>query len=108
MAERLESAEHSPAGDGAEAGSGGEEREEDNPRVVDLTASDDGEEETASRPSPSERLACVGQPRSEADGMGLPGGAQISQATSRNPNAGRLLPGTYEIILCVDFIETTG
>uniref|UniRef100_A0A8D2ZHE8 Crossover junction endonuclease MUS81 n=1 Tax=Scophthalmus maximus TaxID=52904 RepID=A0A8D2ZHE8_SCOMX len=28
--------------------------------------------------------------------------------TSRKPNAGLLLPGTYEIVLCVDFIETTG
>ncbi|KAG7218664.1 hypothetical protein INR49_019788 [Caranx melampygus] len=31
-----------------------------------------------------------------------------SQRTSRNTNGDRLLPGTYDIILCVDFIETTG
>lgn len=97
MAERLETAEHSPAGDSGEVGSEGEEREENNPRVVDLTVSDDSEDESSSRPSPA-----------EADGMGSPGRAQISQARSRNPNAGCLLPGTYEIILCIDFIETTG
>lgn len=97
LAERLESAEHGPAGDRGEVGSEGEEQEENNPGVVDLTASDDGEDEPSSRSGPA-----------EADGMVLPGRAQISQARSRNPNAWSLLPGTYEIILCVDFIETTG
>lgn len=105
MAERLESAEHgtkdSSEGDREEIGSEGEE-EEDGPGVVDLTGSD---EESS---SPAERPACVAQTRPEADGMGLSGKAQNSQATSRKLNAACLLPGTYEIILCVDFIETTG
>lgn len=113
LAERLESAEHgtksSPEGNREEVRSEGEEEEEDGPGVVDLTGGDDdGEEESSSRHNPAERLACVTRPRGEVDGMGLSGKAQDSQATSRRPNAGCLLPGTYEIILCVDFIETTG
>lgn len=112
MAKRLELAEHgtrsSPEGNREEVRSEGEE--EDGPGVVDLTCSDDddAEEGTSSRHNPAERLACVTRPRSEDDGMGSSGKAQGSQATNRKPNAGRLLPGTYEIILCVDFIETTG
>lgn len=58
--------------------------------------------------SPTEKPTCAAQPRSEIDGIGFSGKLQNSQATSKKPNAGCLLPGTYEIILCVDFIETTG
>lgn len=52
--------------------------------------------------------AAGAQRRTEADGTVPPGRAQTGQTTGRNPNAGDLLPGTYDIILCVDFIETTG
>lgn len=113
MAERLESAEHgtkgSPEGSREEVRSEGEE--EVGPGVVDLTCSDDdedAEEGTSSRHNPAERPACVTWPRGEDDGMGSSGKAQDSQATNRKQNAGCLPPGTYEIILCVDFIETTG
>nr|XP_046236993.1 crossover junction endonuclease MUS81 [Scatophagus argus]XP_046236994.1 crossover junction endonuclease MUS81 [Scatophagus argus]XP_046236995.1 crossover junction endonuclease MUS81 [Scatophagus argus] len=102
LAERLESIK-----DGTEEvdrgevrSEGQEEEEEDSPGVVDLTGSDDDEEEGT---HPAESLTCVVQPRGETDGT-----AQNSQATSRKPNLGSLLPGAYEIILCVDFIETTG
>lgn len=78
-----------------------EEEEEGGPGVVDLTGSDEGEEDKED--SPVERLTCVAQ--SAADGMGISG---KPQAASRKPNPAYLLPGTYEIILCVDFIETTG
>ncbi|KAM9335655.1 crossover junction endonuclease MUS81 [Symphorus nematophorus] len=118
LAERLDSAEHGtkdgPDGDREEVRSEGEEDEEEEdggPGVVDLTGSDDGEEEDEKeqeRIRPAEGLTCVQQQRSEADGMGLSGKPQNSLATSRKPNAGCLLPGTYEILLCVDFIETTG
>uniref|UniRef100_A0A4W6C866 Crossover junction endonuclease MUS81 n=1 Tax=Lates calcarifer TaxID=8187 RepID=A0A4W6C866_LATCA len=43
------------------------------------------------------------RPGSDVDGT-----ESDSQTTSRKTNGGCLLPGTYEIILCVDFIETTG
>uniref|UniRef100_A0A7N8YFZ2 Crossover junction endonuclease MUS81 n=1 Tax=Mastacembelus armatus TaxID=205130 RepID=A0A7N8YFZ2_9TELE len=36
------------------------------------------------------------------------GKPQDSQAASKKASGGCLLPGTYEILLCVDFIETTG
>uniref|UniRef100_A0A3B4GAQ2 Crossover junction endonuclease MUS81 n=1 Tax=Pundamilia nyererei TaxID=303518 RepID=A0A3B4GAQ2_9CICH len=39
---------------------------------------------------------------------GKPQDSQTTMTTSRKPNAECLLPGTYEIMLCVDFIETTG
>ncbi|KAI3376160.1 hypothetical protein L3Q82_016685, partial [Scortum barcoo] len=111
LAERLEAAEQATK-DGAEGEreelrSEGEEEEEGGPGVVDLTGSDDDEEEEEEvRVQPAERPTCVAPPRSDGDGVS--GKPQISQATSRNPNAGCLLPGSYEIILCVDFIETTG
>ncbi|KAK9524983.1 hypothetical protein VZT92_017339 [Zoarces viviparus] len=107
LAERLESVEEDtedgPEGDGEEARS---EEEECGAGLVDLTASDDEEEEDGT--PPAERPACVAQQRSEGDGTGLSGKPQNSRATSRKPNAGCLLPGAYEVILCVDFIETTG
>ncbi|XP_038586653.1 crossover junction endonuclease MUS81 isoform X1 [Micropterus salmoides] len=112
LAERLESAEQGtkdgPEGDGEGVRSEGEE-EEGGPGVVDLTGSDDdGEEEEKEEDIPAERPPCAAQPSSAADGTGFSGNPQNSQATSRKPNGGCLLPGTYEIILCVDFIETTG
>lgn len=101
MAERLESVDRGttegPEGDREEVRSEGEEEEEGSPGMVDLTGSDDGEEE-----SPAERL-----PRSEADGTSS-GKVQNPQTARRPPNAGSLQPGSYEIMLCVDFIETTG
>lgn len=98
LAERLESAEHGtnyrPAWGTEEAKSEGE-GEEEGPQVVDLTGSDDGEEE--------EMQSCVGVPRSEAEGL-----IEKAQSSKEANRKGCLLPGTYEIILCVDFIETTG
>ncbi|KAE8279298.1 Crossover junction endonuclease MUS81 [Larimichthys crocea] len=108
LAERLDSAEERTK-DGPEERdkekviSEGEEEddeeEEGGPGIVDLTGSDEGEEDKED--SPVERLTCVAQ--SAADGMGISG---KPQAASRKPNPAYLLPGTYEIILCVDFIET--
>ncbi|TKS93014.1 Crossover junction endonuclease MUS81 [Collichthys lucidus] len=107
LAERLDSAEERTkeerdkekvVSEGAEED---EEEEEGGPGVVDLTGSDEGEEDKED--SPAERLTCVAH--SAADGMGVSG---KPRAASRNLNPAYLLPGTYEIILCVDFIETTG
>uniref|UniRef100_A0A4W6C841 Crossover junction endonuclease MUS81 n=1 Tax=Lates calcarifer TaxID=8187 RepID=A0A4W6C841_LATCA len=92
LAERLESAEQGTKGNteegGVEVRSEGEEVEEEEeggPGVVDLTDIVDI------------------RPGSDVDGT-----ESDSQTTSRKTNGGCLLPGTYEIILCVDFIETTG
>ncbi|XP_042256894.1 crossover junction endonuclease MUS81 [Thunnus maccoyii] len=110
LAERLESVEKGtkdgPEGDREECRSEDEEEEDSGPGVVDLTGSDDDNEED--RIDPAETPAGVVQPRKEADEMGFSGKSQNSQAVSRKPNGACLLPGTYEIILCVDFIETTG
>ncbi|XP_053199780.1 crossover junction endonuclease MUS81 [Scomber japonicus] len=115
LAERLESAEEGtkegPDGDREEGRSeGGEDEveEEGGPGVVDLTASDNEDDEEQDKIHPAEeRPVCVAQPRSE-DQVVSSGKHQDSQATSGKSNGARLLPGTYEILLCVDFIETTG
>ncbi|KAK5621804.1 Crossover junction endonuclease mus81 [Crenichthys baileyi] len=108
LAERLESVEKEtrnlPGKDGSE-GDGLEGEEEE--RVVDLTESGDDEEEEEAD-SLSKRATCVIQSRSEAGGNSLPEKPQNTLKTSRKPNGECLLPGTYDIILCVDFIETTG
>ena len=75
---------------------------------MDLTIDEDEEEEEVvenkKRPKPS---ACNAQSRSEEAGVGSSGKPQASDTQSRPPGA-RLQPGSYDIILCVDFIETTG
>ncbi|TDG99539.1 hypothetical protein EPR50_G00194730 [Perca flavescens] len=116
LAQRLECVEQGtkdgPEGDREEARSEGEgdaEEAHGGPGLVDLTASDDDDEEKEEdRLHPTERPTCEASPRRDVDGMGLSENPQNSHATSRKFNAACLLPGTYEIILCVDFIETTG
>ncbi|XP_060887407.1 crossover junction endonuclease MUS81 [Labrus mixtus] len=109
LAERLESAEpqnkdeeEEGRSEGEEGRSEGDEEEgegEGGPKVVDLTCSDDDEEEEDERVHLAEKPACVPQPRTTSSAE-APSGRKASGA--------RLLPGTYDIILCVDFIETTG
>uniref|UniRef100_A0A3P8Q8W1 Crossover junction endonuclease MUS81 n=1 Tax=Astatotilapia calliptera TaxID=8154 RepID=A0A3P8Q8W1_ASTCA len=100
LAERLASAEQTNTdGDREAVRSELEATEEDDP-VVDLTGSDEDEEEKEEN-----RIHCdVDDVRSS----GKPQDSQTTMTTSRKPNAECLLPGTYEIMLCVDFIETTG
>uniref|UniRef100_A0A4W6CFD2 Crossover junction endonuclease MUS81 n=1 Tax=Lates calcarifer TaxID=8187 RepID=A0A4W6CFD2_LATCA len=107
LAERLESAEQGTKGNteegGVEVRSEGEEVEEEEeggPGVVDLTGSDEDVEEEEKQEDRAQRTK---RPGSDVDGT-----ESDSQTTSRKTNGGCLLPGTYEIILCVDFIETTG
>lgn len=88
LAERLDSEQVKQAS--TEVEKEGED-EEDSPGVVDLTGSDD--EEGAQASSEADTLAHKGE-----DSLGRSG----------KPNADRLLPGTYEILLCVDVTETTG
>uniref|UniRef100_A0A3P9PNL0 Crossover junction endonuclease MUS81 n=1 Tax=Poecilia reticulata TaxID=8081 RepID=A0A3P9PNL0_POERE len=80
------------------------ESEEEEDAVVDLTASDEEEE----RGSLSERATGETQSSGDAGRLSLPGKTQVTMTTSRKPNRDCLLPGTYDVILCVDFIETTG
>uniref|UniRef100_A0A8C4Z9M0 Crossover junction endonuclease MUS81 n=1 Tax=Gadus morhua TaxID=8049 RepID=A0A8C4Z9M0_GADMO len=61
----------------------------------------------ASTPVPG-RPAWESQTRGEAAGPSVSGEAQASEPSGGRPSGGRLLPGDYDIILCVDFIETTG
>ncbi|XP_068443998.1 crossover junction endonuclease MUS81 [Clinocottus analis] len=103
LAARLESVEQAgkdgEAGDREERRSEGEvdkEEEDGGSALVDLTASDDDEEDGIQS---AERPAGVALQRKEVDG---------TQAASAKPTAPCLLPGAYDIILCVDFIETTG
>ncbi|XP_036002578.1 crossover junction endonuclease MUS81 [Fundulus heteroclitus] len=112
LAERLEAAEKEtknlPGDDGSE-GDGREDREEE--LVVDLTESGDDEEEEEEEEEPevlSQSAPSAVRSRSDAGGASLPERPQQSLTASRKPNGGRLLPGMYEIVLCVDFIETTG
>ncbi|KAJ4943101.1 hypothetical protein JOQ06_005610 [Pogonophryne albipinna] len=68
---------------------------------------DDEEEKEEERIQPTERpTSSASQPRVLVPGMFFSGKPQ--NVPSRNPNSWSLLPGSYEIILCVDFIETTG
>ncbi|TWW63577.1 crossover junction endonuclease MUS81 [Takifugu flavidus] len=68
------------------------ENEDDGAEVIDLTGSEDGPDEA----------------HASSEAGNLPDRGKNSQGTSGKPSAGCLLPGTYEIILCVDVIETTG
>ncbi|KAM6909521.1 crossover junction endonuclease MUS81 [Xenentodon cancila] len=109
LAERLASAEQEVRNGPQEGESEGEELEDEEgaPGVVDLTESgEDGEEEPPH--GLKETVSCVTETRRDAGGTCSSGKPQDSQSASGNPNEERLLPGTYEIVLCVDFIETTG
>lgn len=73
------------------------EEEEEEEGVIDLTGSGDEEEEAAG----------VAQSRTDDDDVPLCQKLLSSPTGSRN-NADCLLSGSYNIVLCVDFIETTG
>ncbi|CAL8241325.1 unnamed protein product [Merluccius merluccius] len=69
----------------------------------------------AERLEPEEQGSSEGQEerdgeraRSEGAGPSVLGKAQASEPSAGRPGGGRLLPGDYDILLCVDFIETTG
>lgn len=76
------------------------EEEEEVPGVVDLTKSD--EEESETRAHSTEKPSAVSETRREENK------SQAQESSSRKASAQCLLPGHYEIVLCVDFIETTG
>ncbi|XP_015246901.1 PREDICTED: crossover junction endonuclease MUS81 [Cyprinodon variegatus] len=111
LAERLESVERDVKnipGEDISEGDGREEEEEE--RVVDLTESgdDDSDEEEQLPESLSQRATCAIQLSRDAGEGSLQGKPQSTLTSIRKPNRESLLPGAYEILLCVDFIETTG
>ncbi|XP_030017399.1 structure-specific endonuclease subunit MUS81 isoform X2 [Sphaeramia orbicularis] len=106
LAQRLEAEAGGGGGPGGDRGEEEEEEEEGRPGVVDLTESDDDAEQADDRTDHTEKPAGVTQTlRMEVEETSS---SKPQDSQSRRPDAGRLLPGTYQIILCVDFIETTG
>ncbi|XP_035266065.1 crossover junction endonuclease MUS81 [Anguilla anguilla] len=90
LAERLEA---------SEGGSMGER----GPPAVDLT-----EDELEEGKDEDEREGCPAEtPALPEPGFGVTGKSQAAE-TLRRPSGEALLPGCYDIVLCVDFIETTG
>uniref|UniRef100_A0A3Q2D8R1 Crossover junction endonuclease MUS81 n=1 Tax=Cyprinodon variegatus TaxID=28743 RepID=A0A3Q2D8R1_CYPVA len=68
----------------------------------------DGREEEEEERSLSQRATCAIQLSRDAGEGSLQGKPQSTLTSIRKPNRESLLPGAYEILLCVDFIETTG
>ncbi|XP_038831700.1 crossover junction endonuclease MUS81 [Salvelinus namaycush] len=84
-----------------------EEEEGSGPGVVDLTAEEDEKKkriEPIAGPTPA---AYVAQRGSEVPGVNSSEKPQAAETKTR-PAGGCLYPGSYDIVLCVDFIETTG
>ncbi|KAG5851953.1 hypothetical protein ANANG_G00057300 [Anguilla anguilla] len=73
------------------------------PPAVDLT-----EDELEEGKDEDEREGCPAEtPALPEPGFGVTGKSQAAE-TLRRPSGEALLPGCYDIVLCVDFIETTG
>ncbi|KAG7464485.1 hypothetical protein MATL_G00166100 [Megalops atlanticus] len=98
LAERLESEER-----GSEGGWQVEE-----PPTVDLMEDEEEEEDRGDRPvEATALLASVTQGGSLEPGLRISGKSQAADP-DRREDGGTILPGCYDIVLCVDFIETTG
>ncbi|KPP69963.1 crossover junction endonuclease MUS81-like, partial [Scleropages formosus] len=104
LAERLEASE-STGNEELKTGRTWVEGKEDARVMVDLTEEESEEENsTTERPTPpvstaQEKLV---EPGTSILGKVQAAGSEVQVA------AGSLLPGCYDVILCVDFIETTG
>uniref|UniRef100_A0A8C1CUX0 Crossover junction endonuclease MUS81 n=1 Tax=Cyprinus carpio carpio TaxID=630221 RepID=A0A8C1CUX0_CYPCA len=113
LAERLDSEETGMAKEHGEQMSG-EEDSRDGPDVVDLTLVEDEEEqedkESCRSSKTSERLATalsVNQATGHISESDAAGKSQTLE-TGRTAMGWHLPPGSYDIVLCVDVIETTG
>ncbi|KAL0970704.1 hypothetical protein UPYG_G00245990 [Umbra pygmaea] len=105
LAERLEDGERETGGGGQQDDRMSEVvEEEEGPDVADLP--DDEEESVNSRTRPN-LTACVAQAGSAVPVMSASGMPQ-AVGTNAKPAGGCMYPGSYDIVLCVDFIETTG
>ncbi|KAK2860433.1 hypothetical protein Q7C36_004599 [Tachysurus vachellii] len=100
LAERLESEEQLVDGQAEERKSQAEDSG-DGPVTVDLTLHEDKEKQDSCIP---------GVVSSRAISVTHAGSASLSEKfhSSEKERAAYLLPGDYDIVLCVDFIETTG
>uniref|UniRef100_A0A8C1MAK6 Crossover junction endonuclease MUS81 n=1 Tax=Cyprinus carpio TaxID=7962 RepID=A0A8C1MAK6_CYPCA len=102
LAERLDSEETREAKEHVEQMSG-EEDSRDGPDVVDLTLVEDEEEQEDKERYEAVPLVATGH-ISESDAAGK----SQTLETGRTAMGWYLTPGSYEIVLCVDVIETTG
>uniref|UniRef100_A0A671KJI4 Crossover junction endonuclease MUS81 n=1 Tax=Sinocyclocheilus anshuiensis TaxID=1608454 RepID=A0A671KJI4_9TELE len=106
LAEKLDSEESGMAKEHVEQMSE-EEDSQDGPDVVDLTLEEEDEEEPSKS---SERLATalsVNQARAHISESDATGKSQTLES-GRTAMSWHLPPGSYDIVLCVDVIETTG
>uniref|UniRef100_A0A8C2BZV3 Crossover junction endonuclease MUS81 n=1 Tax=Cyprinus carpio TaxID=7962 RepID=A0A8C2BZV3_CYPCA len=102
LAEKLDSEETGMAKEHVEQMSEGEDTW-DGPDVVDLTSEEEDEEESSKSSERPATALSVNQVRghiSESDATG--------KETVRTVMGGHLPPGFYDVVLCVDFIKTTG
>uniref|UniRef100_A0A671KPP7 Crossover junction endonuclease MUS81 n=1 Tax=Sinocyclocheilus anshuiensis TaxID=1608454 RepID=A0A671KPP7_9TELE len=111
LAEKLDSEESGMAKEHVEQMSE-EEDSQDGPDVVDLTLEEEDEEEQEDKESckSSERLATalsVNQARAHISESDATGKSQTLES-GRTAMSWHLPPGSYDIVLCVDVIETTG
>ncbi|XP_010901157.2 crossover junction endonuclease MUS81 isoform X2 [Esox lucius] len=104
LAERLEGGDRGIDRGGQEDGRSEVGEEDEGPGAVDLTA--DEEEKIDSREGPNPAPYVI-QRGGELAGVSSSGKPQIVENNAR-PSGGCLYPGSYDIVLCVDFIETTG
>ncbi|KAM8881187.1 crossover junction endonuclease MUS81 isoform 1-T2 [Synchiropus picturatus] len=104
LAERLEAAE---TGEQSPVDGSRKVPAEQSPKLVDLTCSDDEDDEEA-RPVTPEIPVTASIHLTSGDADGGSTDSVALQTKSRQMDGGRLPPGSYDIVLCVDFIETTG
>ncbi|KAI1898726.1 hypothetical protein AGOR_G00075330 [Albula goreensis] len=98
LAERLESSERGSEDEGGMSG----------PPTVDLTEEEEDEDEREDCPAERPILpACVALGEKDHPGLSVPGQQQDAGKPGRL-SGDCLFPGCYDIVLCVDFIETTG
>nr|XP_061816559.1 crossover junction endonuclease MUS81-like isoform X1 [Nerophis lumbriciformis] len=93
LAQRLDSVEPGSKAGPHVIGDEEEEEEEGGPAVVDLTCSGGGDDDDDDDEDEEEQENDI---------------IQLTQPMNEVLSRGCLLPGTYDIVLCVDFIETTG
>ncbi|XP_076828762.1 structure-specific endonuclease subunit MUS81 [Brachyhypopomus gauderio] len=83
---------------------------EDGPVTIDLTVNEGEEEEEEEEEDGENSCGPTEEPSASISVRQAENAATFSGLSGTGSAAGgcRLLPGTYDIVLCVDFIETTG
>uniref|UniRef100_A0A672K311 Crossover junction endonuclease MUS81 n=1 Tax=Sinocyclocheilus grahami TaxID=75366 RepID=A0A672K311_SINGR len=106
LAEKLDSGETGMAKEHVEQMSE-EEDTRDGPDVADLTLEEEDEEESSKSSERPATALSVNQVRGHISESDATGKSQTLE-TVRTAMGWHLPPGSYDIVLCVDFIETTG